>query len=174
MIANRNRPWDPNTPWSPRDAPFVEPSEAATFLQHQYFASYLHITIHELFGHGTGKLLAEESPRRYNFDIEDPPTSPLTGKPIRTWYKPGQTWTGVFGNLATSMEECRAECVGSYLITEPALLEIFGYTEASKITADDSTLQEISELPTPIRALFVFLTARQLYTMIISELASAD
>ncbi|KAF8533573.1 peptidase family M49-domain-containing protein [Trichophaea hybrida] len=125
MIANRNQPWDPNAPWSPRDAPFVDTSEVLTFLQHQYFASYLHITIHELFGHGTGKLLAEESPGRYNFNIENPPTSPLTGKPIQTWYKPGQTWTAVFGNIATSMEECRAECVGSYLITEPALLEIF-------------------------------------------------
>jgi dipeptidyl-peptidase-3 len=140
MIANRNRPRDPNAPWTPRDAPFVDPSEVGTYLLHQYHASYLHITIHELFGHGTGKLLIEDGSGSHNFDIAHPPTSPLTGEPIRTWYKPGQTWTSVFGNLATSMEECRAECVGSYLLTLLPLLRIFGYTESSEITADDSRL----------------------------------
>jgi hypothetical protein len=40
----------------------------------------------------------------YNFDHENPPISPLTGKPVTTWYKPGQTWGSVFGGLAGAYE----------------------------------------------------------------------
>lgn len=52
---------------------------------------------HELLGHGCGKLLQETEPGKYNFDVNDPPTSPITGKPVTKWYKPGETWGTVFG-----------------------------------------------------------------------------
>lgn len=55
-------------------------------------------------GHGCGKLLQETSPGVFNFDTTNPPVSPLTGKPITTWYKPGQTWGSVFGGLAGAYE----------------------------------------------------------------------
>ena len=54
-----------------------------------------------------------------------------------SWYKPGQTWTGEFGDLATTVDECRAELVGAYLMDDPELLEMFGFTEASDIRAED-------------------------------------
>lgn len=79
----------------------------------------------------------EKSVGVYNFRKENLPLSPLTGKPA-AWYKQGETWTSVFGKLATTMEECRAECVGSYLLTEPTVLRVFGYTESSDITAAES------------------------------------
>ena len=41
-----------------------------------------------LLGHGTGKLLQETAPGEYNFDVSNPPISPVTGKPISSWYKP--------------------------------------------------------------------------------------
>jgi hypothetical protein len=55
-------------------------------------------------GHGCGKLLQETSAGVFNFDVKDPPVSPLTGKPITTWYKPGQTWGSVFGGVAGAYE----------------------------------------------------------------------
>lgn len=55
-------------------------------------------------GHGCGKLLQETSAGVFNFDVMDPPVSPLTGKPITTWYKPGQTWGSVFGGIAGAYE----------------------------------------------------------------------
>ena len=55
-------------------------------------------------GHGCGKLLQETSPGVFNFDSANPPISPLTGKPITTWYKPGQTWGSVFGGVAGAYE----------------------------------------------------------------------
>ncbi|KAI9842894.1 MAG: hypothetical protein M1837_006726 [Sclerophora amabilis] len=93
--------------------------------------------IHELLGHGTGKLLTETSPGTYNFDREHLPTNPLTGQAIETWYQPGQTWTGVFEKLATTVEECRAMLVSYYLADSKEILSTFGYDDSSAITADD-------------------------------------
>ncbi len=84
------------------------------------------VGIHELLGHGTGKLLQETSEGQYNFDIENPPVSPLTGKPSTTWYRVNQTWSSVFGSIAASYEECRAECVAMVLSCDFGILKIFG------------------------------------------------
>lgn len=94
--------------------------------------------MHELLGHGTSKLLTEYEDGSYDFDIANPPISPLTGRPITTWYRPGQGWTGVFEDLATSLDECRTECVGAYLMDNEKLLRMFGFDEA-KMTAEDIT-----------------------------------
>jgi len=117
---------------------FIDPSEAASYLTAEYDSFYIWVVLHELLGHGTSKLLTEYEDGLYNFDAANPPVSPLTRKPITTWYKPGQSWTGVFGDLATSLDECRAECVGAYLMDNEKLLKMFGFDE-SKMTAADIT-----------------------------------
>ena len=88
-----------------------------TFSKHKRHAYYLWVVFHELFGHGTGKLLQENADSTYNFDLEKLPFSPVTGEPIDSWYRPGETWTGVFQDIATSVDECRAECIGAYLMS---------------------------------------------------------
>lgn len=85
-------------------------------------------------------MMVEEPQGKYNFDIDNPPLNPLTGKSIRTWYKPGQTWTGQFGDLATTVDECRAELVGAYLMDDEELLELLGFTEETEISAADCEL----------------------------------
>lgn len=82
-------------------------------------------------GHGCGKLLQETSTGTFNFDKTNPPISPITNKPITTWYKPGQTWGSVFGSLAGAYEECRAELVAMYLTCEFPVLKIFGFGDGS-------------------------------------------
>lgn len=82
-------------------------------------------------GHGCGKLLQETSPGVFNFDKKNPPVSPITGQPITTWYKPGQTWGSVFGSLAASYEECRAELVAMHLSCEFPVLKIFGFGDGT-------------------------------------------
>lgn len=80
-----------------------------------------------MLGHGSGKLLSETSPGQFNFDIKNPPVSPITGQPIKTWYKPGETWGSVFKSISNSYEECRAESVAMYLCTNREILSIFGH-----------------------------------------------
>jgi len=79
-----------------------------------------------LLGHGCGKLLQETSDGVFNFDHKNPPISPITEKPITTYYKPGQTWGSVFGSMASSYEECRAESVAMHLICDFKIMSIFG------------------------------------------------
>lgn len=117
--------------------PFIDDKEMAVFKKHKYPAYYWWVVLHELLGHGTCKLLAEESSGKHNFDMANPPVNPLNRKPIDNWYRPGQTWTGQFGDLATTVDECRAELVGAYLMDEEELLELFGYTEETGIKASD-------------------------------------
>lgn len=117
--------------------PFIDPSEAETFTKHKFPAYHWWVVLHELLGHGTGQMMVETEEGKHNFDIENPPISPLTGKPITTWYKSGQTWTGQFADLATTVDECRAELVGAYLMDDPKLLELFGFTASSEISAED-------------------------------------
>ncbi len=124
-----------------RSAALIAQSKLAQYNKYRSEAWRIQIAIHELLGHGTGKLLMETSSGHYNFDIEHPPRNPITGSPIDKWYKPGETWTGVFGNIATSVDECRAECVGAYLITDKELLAVFGYNNETEVSADDCTCQ---------------------------------
>lgn len=96
------------------------------------------VGIHELLGHGTGKLLQETAPGQYNFDIKNPPVSPVTNKPVSTWYKPGQTWSSVFGAIASSYEECRAECVAMALGCDFSILKIFGFGDGTEDLSNEA------------------------------------
>jgi dipeptidyl-peptidase-3 len=117
--------------------PFIDEPEAERFKKHKFPAYYWWVVLHELLGHGTGRMMVESTGENFNFDIKSPPINPITGGPITSWYKPGQTWTGQFGDLATTVDECRAELVGAYLMDDPELLELFGFHETSDIQAED-------------------------------------
>ncbi|CBZ23453.1 metallo-peptidase, Clan M-, Family M49 [Leishmania mexicana MHOM/GT/2001/U1103] len=93
-------------------------------------ATSVNVGIHELLGHGTGKLLSENSDGTFNFDKNT--VDPISGKPVATWYKPGDTYSSVFGSLGNSYEECRAEAVSLYLCLVPDLLEIFNLKTAKE------------------------------------------
>jgi dipeptidyl-peptidase-3 len=107
--------------------PFISEKDLPIYSKYRDAAFEVQVGIHELLGHGTGKLLQETAPGVYNFDKDSPPVSPVTKKPITTWYKPGQTWASVFGPIAASYEECRAECVAMALSCEFPILKIFGF-----------------------------------------------
>eukprot|EP01118_Nematostelium_gracile_P001629 TRINITY_DN1168_c0_g1_i3.p1 TRINITY_DN1168_c0_g1~~TRINITY_DN1168_c0_g1_i3.p1 ORF type:complete len:704 (+),score=218.99 TRINITY_DN1168_c0_g1_i3:82-2112(+) len=78
------------------------------------------VAIHELLGHGTGKLFNEENfPRNL--------VNPLTNQPVSSWYQKGETWDSKFQSLASTIEECRAEAVGIYLSTVDEILKLFGH-----------------------------------------------
>ena len=72
------------------------------------------VAIHELLGHGTGKLLtkdAETGELNYPADLKNP----YTGKDINP-YLSTETWSQRFGKLSSGYEECRADSVALYLM----------------------------------------------------------
>ncbi|KAK9468948.1 peptidase family M49-domain-containing protein [Lipomyces arxii] len=107
--------------------PFLRDQDLELYDKLRGPAFEVQVGIHELLGHGSGKLLSETSDGVFNFDKSTPIKSPIDGTDITTYYKPGQTWGSVFGTTAGSYEECRAECVAMYLCTDKSLLKIFGH-----------------------------------------------
>lgn len=63
------------------------------------------VALHELLGHGSGRLLNEILP------ID----SPLNGKPFTTAYKENESYHSVFGEISSTYEECKADSVALYL-----------------------------------------------------------
>ncbi|KAJ3251645.1 hypothetical protein HDU77_005765 [Chytriomyces hyalinus] len=108
---------------------FIADEDIATFEKWRSRAFEVQVGLHELLGHGSGKLLTEEAPGKFNFDATNPPINPLTGNPVTSWYKPGQTWGSQFGATASTYEECRAECVGMALCVDKEVLDIFHITD---------------------------------------------
>ncbi|KAJ3148629.1 hypothetical protein HDU86_007383 [Geranomyces michiganensis] len=106
---------------------FLNEEDAALFKKYGGPAFEVQVGLHELLGHGSGKQLTEEPAGKFNFDAANPPTSPLTGKPVTTWYTPNQTFGSVFGQPAASYEECRAEAVAMFLCVDKEILKIFGH-----------------------------------------------
>ncbi|KIO34275.1 hypothetical protein M407DRAFT_64255 [Tulasnella calospora MUT 4182] len=116
------------------------PNEEVTFIHPDDLEKYnawdtrsfeLQVANHELLGHGSGKLFQEDSDGKFNFDRET--INPLTNEKVKSWYKPGQTPGTVLGAVSSSFEECRAETVALYLVSNKKILNIFGYTEQQDI-----------------------------------------
>lgn len=116
---------------SDKPVTFIDEKLNELFKTTQGEAFEVQVGIHELLGHGSGKLLIQEDDDKFNFDKANPPLG-LDGKPVETYYKKNTTWGSVFGQLAGPYEECRAESVAMYLITNRELLNIFGITDKQK------------------------------------------
>ncbi|KAG0659062.1 hypothetical protein C6P46_005358 [Rhodotorula mucilaginosa] len=106
---------------------FIAPEEVEQYKKWEDRAFSVQVANHELLGHGTGRLFQEQADGSKNFDPEKT-INPLTGKPITSWYKPGETYGSRIGPVSSSMEECRAESVALYLASNRDIASIFGLT----------------------------------------------
>jgi len=117
---------------------FVAEADQAIFKKLKGEAFEVQVGIHELLGHGSGRLFhngtdASKKVTTSPHPLKDlmPDCSAITGP----FYAEGTTWDSTFGRMASSYEECRAECSGLYLCLEPAVLDVFGHTDAAAVVA---------------------------------------
>ncbi|SAM03646.1 hypothetical protein [Absidia glauca] len=105
--------------------PFIVDEDLDLYRKLRNPAFEVQVGTHEL-GHGTGKLFNEDAEGNLDFDLQKV-IHPLTQQPLTSWYKSGQTFNLVFGGIAPSYEECRAECIALVLSPDDDILKIFGY-----------------------------------------------
>ena len=106
------------TAFASKEFPFLDPEDKEIFSSHLDNCNSTMLFSHELIGHGCGKILSETGSSVYNFDVENLPRSTLTGEPISSWYKLGQTPKSVFGGLYSTLSECIAEVVALFLLPQ--------------------------------------------------------
>uniref|UniRef100_A0A8D3CPH0 Dipeptidyl peptidase 3 n=1 Tax=Scophthalmus maximus TaxID=52904 RepID=A0A8D3CPH0_SCOMX len=82
---------------------FLEEDDKDLFVKLNGPSFEVQVGLHELLGHGSGKLF------------------------VSSWYRGSETWDSKFSTIASSYEECRAECVGLYLCLKKNVLSIFGH-----------------------------------------------
>ena len=117
---------------------FVADEDQALFKALKGESFEVQVGVHELLGHGSGKLFHRGTPDAERL-LADKVAHPLHGEPVSgPFYAPGATWDSTFGKLASAYEECRAECAGIYLCLEPRVLSVFGHDGESGAGAPGS------------------------------------
>ncbi|AYV76626.1 MAG: hypothetical protein Terrestrivirus10_10 [Terrestrivirus sp.] len=100
---------------SSSNVPFLHDRDQELYKKLLVESFEVQVGLHELLGHGSGKLFTE------NDKVDG-----------LGFYKEGETYNSVFGKLASAMEELRAETIGLLLSTYSDVLDIFNIGDDSK------------------------------------------
>ena len=84
--------------------------------------------LHELLGHGSGKLFTVDENGKYNFDKENI-INPLTKEKVNSFYLPGETYESKFSVFCRALEEGRADYIALYLVFDKKAQKIFGFKD---------------------------------------------
>lgn len=102
---------------------FIEGSNIDLFVKYYQTSLFLIVALHELIGHGSGKLFMKDEEGKLNFDL-DTVVNPITNEKVTTYYNHGEHWHSRFGELSGAYEECKADSVGLYLSTYDDVVDI--------------------------------------------------
>lgn len=104
---------------------FIKDELKEIYFKYMGDSGSLKTALHELLGHGSGKLFFRNTETgEFNFDHENT-LNPLTGDKISTWYETNETFASKFKKLHSGYEECRADTVAFYLSHFDEPFEIF-------------------------------------------------
>jgi dipeptidyl-peptidase-3 len=118
-----------SVPLNPVKFPFIPSELFPEFLELYYSVDSLSTAAHELYGHGSGRLLKQADVAGGEIrSLIDP------DKVVDTFWAEDETWQGVFGGLSNAWEECRAETTALYLALKDEVLDIFGISPEQRLT----------------------------------------
>jgi len=103
---------------------FIDKTDCELMCKYSKESLTLIVALHELLGHGTGKLFTKNvESGEINFPADA--KNPFNGEPITTHYTSNETWGQKFGKMHSGYEECRADTVALHLIHFEEVYEIF-------------------------------------------------
>ena len=112
---------------------FTEEKLKNLYVKYHNESLFVVVALHELLGHGTGKLFSKKEDGTYNFNYGKL-INPLTNNVITSFYDVGESWHSKFGDLSGAYEECKADAVAIFLATFEEILDILlpNYTKEQK------------------------------------------
>ncbi|MGL4948242.1 MAG: dipeptidyl-peptidase 3 family protein, partial [Mycoplasma sp.] len=114
--------------FKPENWIFCWENDKTILSKHALQAMTVMVGLHELLGHGSGKLLRKNENGEFNFDHEKL-INPLTNKVVDQYYEGSSTYEQKFMDLGRSMEECRADLTALYFVYNKTAHSIFDITD---------------------------------------------
>jgi len=106
---------------------FVTREESDLINQNSTDAYRVMVAGHELFGHGSGKLIYRQKDGKCPMAFTDP----MNGESFASCYEEGgEDYKTRFGEFSSSYEECRADLSGLYLAVQKNMYAVFDYNDS--------------------------------------------